>query len=114
MLDRRRWKLISPFEYHVGEYPSETVITVPAGFVTDLASVPRILWPIFPPNGKYAKAAIVHDYLYSQGSVSRLYADKVFAEAMKVLRVPSWKIKLMYYAVRLGGRRHYNDQGGKI
>src|SRR5438093_7156274 len=38
-------------------------VKVPAGFVTDLASVPVFLTWIFPRYGKYTKAAILHDYL---------------------------------------------------
>jgi len=38
--------------------------TVPAGFSTDLASVPRLLWWLIPPFGMYERAAIIHDYLY--------------------------------------------------
>ncbi|MDI5166053.1 DUF1353 domain-containing protein, partial [Salmonella enterica subsp. enterica serovar Montevideo] len=34
------------------------VIEVPVGFVTDLATVPRIFWSLLPPDGEYAKAAI--------------------------------------------------------
>ena len=37
------------------------VISVPVGYVTDLASVPRILWSVFPPHGRYAKATIIHN-----------------------------------------------------
>ncbi len=39
-------------------------ITVPKGFVTDLASTPRRVWALYPPFGKYLSASIVHDYLY--------------------------------------------------
>jgi hypothetical protein len=41
----------------------------PAGFVTDLASIPRPIWSFFPPDGPWVKGAIVHDFLYyTQGS----------------------------------------------
>ena len=39
-------------------------VTVPAGFVTDLASVPRLLWAIVPRDGLHNGAAVVHDFLY--------------------------------------------------
>ena len=39
-------------------------VEVPIGFVSDLASVPSILWSKYPPQGRYAIAAIIHDYLY--------------------------------------------------
>lgn len=39
------------------------VITIPSDFDTDLASVPRIFWPLLPPSGAYERAAVLHDYL---------------------------------------------------
>lgn len=60
LLGGRLFALTDPFEYHVGAYPGGTVIRVPKGFVTDLASIPRALWSVFPPDGDYAKAAVVH------------------------------------------------------
>lgn len=107
MVSGRLFELTEPFEYHVGEFPSEQVITVPKGFVTDLASVPRAFWPVFPPHGEYAKAAVVHDYLYRFPSTSREFADSVFDEAMGVLGVASWKRWLITTAVRLFGGRYF-------
>lgn len=107
MLDDYRWQVLAPFEYHVGSFPSSTVISVPAGTVTDLATVPRPLWALFPPHGRYAKAAIVHDYLYDQAIGSKAYADRTFLEAMAVLGVPRVTRNLMYWAVRLCGRGKY-------
>jgi hypothetical protein len=42
MLPGYKWELLTEFECHVGELSSDEVIRVPAGFVADLASVPRI------------------------------------------------------------------------
>lgn len=105
--DGYTFKLLAPFEYHVGDFPSVEVITVPTGYVTDLASVPRIFWNIVPPHGKYAKAAIVHDYLYSRAIKTKDYADNIFYEAMGVLCVPMWKRKVMYLAVKYFGKGEY-------
>ncbi len=107
LVGNRLFELISPFEYHVGSFPSDHVIRVPAGFVTDLASVPRALWSIMPPHGRYAKAAIIHDYLYASPIVSRKQADDIFLEAMEVLGVAKWRRLAMYYAVRLFGQSSY-------
>ena len=39
-------------------------VFIPAGYVTDMATIPRILWPIQPPNDASVLVAIViHDYL---------------------------------------------------
>jgi hypothetical protein len=39
------------------------VILIPDAFTTDLASVPRIFWPLLPPSGVYERAAVLHDFL---------------------------------------------------
>ena len=123
LLDSYKWRLAEPFEYYT-EIITDTlelkglftpdgiaavhVVNVPIGYVTDLTSVPRLLWSIFPPNGRYAKAAIVHDYLYSNAIATKAFADDVFLEAMTVLDVPRWRRVAMYWAVRLFGRGAYN------
>lgn len=103
----RQWRLLLPFEYHVGAYPSATVIVVPVGFETDLASIPRALQWLFPPDGAYTKAAVLHDYLYRCGLFSRAQADAIFREAMQVLGVPAWQCWLIYRAVRVFGGAFY-------
>jgi hypothetical protein len=107
MLDDYCWQVLAPFEFHVGSYPSASVISVPIDFVTDLASVPRLLWWWLPPHGRYAKAAIIHDYLYDNAIGTRAYADKVFLEAMEVLGVPRITRTIMYCAARLFGKGNY-------
>jgi hypothetical protein len=101
------FEVLAPFHYHIGEYPSEEVIEVKVGFVTDLASIPRILWAVLPPHGRYAKAAIVHDYMYVQAYKTNAFADQTFKEAMGVLGVGKAQRTLMYWAVRLFGRGNY-------
>lgn len=39
-------------------------VVVPKGFVTDLASIPRVFWSLLRPDGEYAYSAIIHDYMY--------------------------------------------------
>lgn len=102
-----QFKTIASFIYYVGREGSEEYITVKSGFVTDFASVPRVFWSVLPPHGKYAKAAVLHDWLYTNAIESKRYADDVFNEAMKVLEVPTWKRVVMYQAVRLFGRGNY-------
>jgi Protein of unknown function (DUF1353) len=80
-------------------------VEVPQGFVTDLTSVPRLLRFFLPREGRYAYAAVVHDYLYwVQTHVSRQQADKIFWFAMRDQKVPAWKMRLIHSAVSwLGG-----------
>ena len=58
-------------------------VTVPAGFVTDLASIPRVFWTALPPAGDYAYAAIIHDYLYWTQDRPREEADQILKFAMQ-------------------------------
>lgn len=100
-------------------------VTVKKGFVTDLASVPRICWAFIAP-WDVARAAIIHDLLYkcirqyrfekSQGlrssedpkviAKAKKAADNVFHMAMKDAdpSVPKWKIAAAYYSVKMFGR----------
>ena len=82
-------------------------VTVPAGFNTDFASVPRIFWVVIPPAGSYSLAAIVHDYLYraQPDGWTRKRADHCFKTIMAELGVPWWKRSVMFRAVRIGGGR---------
>ena len=106
-LDGRAWRVDEPFEYHIGSPESGMVIRIGTDFKTDFASVPRFLWGILPPTGKYGKAAVIHDYLYRTALASRAMADAIFLEAMGVLGVALWKRWAMYLAVRLFGWRAY-------
>ena len=86
------------------------LISVPTGFKTDLATIPKILHSIARPSGELLEASIVHDWLYSSLcpiNVSRAKADKVFLEAMLDCSVPEWKAYLAYWSVRLCGSDHF-------
>jgi len=80
------------------------VVKVPAGFDTDLASVPRVLWSWMPPTGRYLRAAIVHDWLYKTATMPRKTADRIFHALMIRFGVGPARARLMYSAVRVGGR----------
>lgn len=78
-------------------------VSVPFGFMTDFASIPRIFWAILPPWGRYSLAAIVHDYLYAKQITTRKEADDVLLRIMKASRVSYVARYLIYYAVRIFG-----------
>lgn len=91
-------QFVSTFNSHGG-----VKAVVPAGTETDFASVPRLLWWLFPPIGRYMRAACLHDALYANPNVSRFLADALFREGMNDLAVP-WYVRLpIYYAVRIFG-----------
>jgi len=101
--DNRKFALAAPLSYDVGSKDSGDRITVPRGFITDFASIPRPLWSVYPPYGAWSGPAIVHDYLYVKQPRTRKESDDIFLEAMKVVGVPWLRRTLMYSAVRLGG-----------
>ena len=111
----RIFQLTEPFRY----LSSIGTITIPKGFFTDGASVPRIFWNIFSPWGSYFSAALVHDYLYSKDSSDtfpvdeRLVADKIFKEAMFNAGVGWVTRETVYRAVRLGGWASYKKKFSK-
>jgi hypothetical protein len=104
LADGKTWVLVQPFEYDRGVKGSGNPIHVEARFMTDFASVPRLLWVVLPKWGKYGNATVIHDWLYwSQEHFSRAAADDVFLEAMTVLDVCPVQKYAMYWAVRLFG-----------
>jgi len=103
--DGHRAILITPLVFYAGggdENPWVVRATVPAGYCTDFASVPRWLWWLVPPRGRWNRAAILHDYLYDK-HVDRFLADALFRLGMAELGVPWLPRNAMYFAVRLFG-----------
>lgn len=102
----RQAVLTKPFVFNS---PSLGGITVEEGFDTDYASVPRLFWAIYPPDGAYTEGAVVHDYLYWYQPCTRAEADTVFLEAMEALGIPWLRRRLIYASVRAGGWLAWND-----
>ena len=91
-------------------------ITVPAGFASDGASVPRFFWRIvFPPGDPPAMlAAFVHDFIYRTHpkGYDRKEADRAFKLLLLDNGVSKTAAQLAYWGVRLGGRAAW-EAGGK-
>jgi len=80
------------------------IVRVPPGFITDFASVPKLLRSALPVWNVYGPAAVIHDFLYWSQTTTREEADAVLLEAMRVLGVPEATAQLIYDGVRLGGQ----------
>lgn len=80
---------------------------VPAGFVCDGASIPRILWSLIghPFDRRWQEASVLHDWFYrtTEHRVSRRMADKIFYDSLRDGGLRFTKALLMYLGVRLGG-----------
>jgi len=90
------WELLTPLSYITN---SNKTIIVPIGFRTDLASIPRILWVFLPPDWKYTKAAIIHDYLLENSDLSTQQINRIFQDGMTDLNVNNQINWLMFNAV---------------
>lgn len=97
----KKWAVATAITYKLSN--GETIV-IPEGFETDLSSVPKILWGIFPPFGNFLLAALVHDYLYvTQYNNDRLFADKEMLIISNKLHNNKLDNYLRYYAVVLFG-----------
>jgi hypothetical protein len=99
-LDAERWVLVRSVVYR----GNVDTFTVPEGFVTDFASVPRVAVWLIPRFGRYTPAAILHDWLCGpgvrDGLISSVDADGVFRRVMRELDVPTVQRWLMWAGVR--------------
>lgn len=104
------WILLEDLVYVTMLYGDPySLVSVPAGFRTDLASIPRPLQGIVPVNGRHRPSAVVHDWLTKrnpdfnqkgQDGIDRRTADKVFYESMDLRGVPVVRRYAMLGAVR--------------
>ena len=98
------WVLDAPLVYESDLLKCK--VTVPIGFQTDFASVPKVPIAYMLFGDRAHREAVIHDYLYRSDSVpvvARKQADDVFYEAMK-LRGKSFFVRwCMWGGVRLGG-----------
>jgi len=103
--------------YRLDGEPRE--ITVPAGMLTDLASVPRIARWLVDRVGPHLEAAIVHDFLYiawqdvvgGRGAreEDRRFADELMRVAMESAKVGATSRSVIHRAVKSFGRPAYQE-----
>ncbi|MGS1116041.1 DUF1353 domain-containing protein [Castellaniella sp. UC4442_H9] len=100
-----RWRLLAALLYQSDIFGH--LIAVPAGFVTDFGSVPRLPFAYAWFGDIAHDAATVHDWLYSVHRTSRRTADAVLREAMAATGV-SWIQRWAWWlGVRLFGGSHW-------
>lgn len=100
--------------------PNGEVVKVPAGMITDLASIPRLVSNALPPGGPWAEASLPHDECYkTKGTMvwfkqtwrsrpqpyTRAECDEILREGMVALGVGAVQRITIYEAVRLGGSK---------
>jgi hypothetical protein len=127
------WSLTAPL---IWTGTKGDTFTVPVGFVTDFATIPRFLHWLVSPYGAYTRAAVLHDWLLvslatwasATSDPDRVYppilppansrdTDGIFRRVMQDLGVP-WSTRwVMWTGVRWGAlfnsRRAYGRDFGK-
>ncbi|RTL25326.1 MAG: DUF1353 domain-containing protein [Burkholderiales bacterium] len=103
VLDPIGWR---PGQSEVDPLP---VVEVPRGFVTDLASIPRVFWSLLRPDGAYTYPAIIHDYMYWTQVHERQVADDVFLAGMRDMNIDESTCKAIHFAVRQFGQSAWNN-----
>lgn len=88
--DGSAWVTTRNVVFELGCEGSGLTVTVPTGTETDLATVPRILWPLFRPHSpRYAAAYVLHDFLCEWEDFDVVTADAVLFDALRALGA-SW------------------------
>lgn len=102
--DGRLMELLSPFVFHDA---NNVEWKVPKGTQTDGASIPQFLWTILggPFEGKYRKAAVVHDYFCDVRTKPWRDVHRMFYSAMILSGVSERQAKILYLGVLVGGPR---------
>jgi hypothetical protein len=115
----------SPRFYRVAEewgfYVRGIYVRVPVNTIVDLASVPRPLWLLYPPDGLYRAAALAHDVLYSlkgklpDGTqITRKEADQLLADLMRAAGVRESQAFAFHAAVRTFGWIPWLNSPGQL
>lgn len=97
---RGRFKIYVPIKHKL---INGKELIIPIDYVSNGASIPRLLRGIYSQQGKYVMPSIVHDYLYDNKLYSRKFADRQFLLDMDKTNtnvVTKW---LFYYIVRIFG-----------
>ena len=80
-------------------------VTIPSGYETNGADIPRVFWSIVPPfKPKYLPAIVIHDYLCSKKDYKR--ADEYFKESLYSIE-KSFVTMVMILAVKIYHRVRY-------
>jgi len=96
-------KLISINNYYYKD------IIIEEGFESDGATIPRLLWCVFPPfHPDSLTATFIHDYLCREGLYDK--ADLYYKELLISSRIPKWKRTVLFLGVISWHKVAYNKE----
>lgn len=90
---------------------NDNTIIIPKDFITDLASVPRVIWPVLSPTrSDLMSSSVLHDYLYAcHNGLKRKEIDNIFYYSLIEKGVSPIIAYEMYFSVRFFGARHFTE-----
>lgn len=107
------YKLVRDYDFVLMIDGKRYVFNILKGYRYDGASVPWWARWLIERDGVHRESALVHDWFYeNNGNVFtfgepfcyvRKDADQIFRECLKAQGLASWKVWLMYNAVRAAG-----------
>jgi len=115
----RQWEVVADYYLYVEYLRAE--LKIPAGFIFDGASIPRILWPLLSPTGILLIPSIFHDYAYRHKElldgngrrVFMLQGQKFYDEMFRRISIQVNGIKtpdfIAWLMLRLFGRFAYDN-----
>lgn len=109
----RYWMLREDMAWEIGN--TGEFIIVPAGFVTDFASIPQALWSLgLTPYDQYSRAAIIHDWLYWTQVCTKAQSDRLLVIAMKESAVGTFDEFAVYKGVQVGGAKAWSGNAAEM
>lgn len=131
-INNKEYYLLKPYTYDWVYRDKNYRVTVPEGFITDGASIPKPFWSLagLKPDGLYRAAAVIHDYFYAfrgdppdgsfirldpatmewvtvrkadKAALTRKEIDDLFIRIMREAGVDGWAANSMYWSVRVFG-----------
>lgn len=121
-IDGRRYMVKYDYLANFADWMAPLQFLIPAGTITDIASVPWWLRWACDRAGLGITAPLLHDLLCAlQGSYVNVYGQKVqlswfdahlfFLVAMRLDGIPAWKALLAFLVVLIGNRPIWKTDG---
>lgn len=82
---RQLWRFVTPFG------------PIPAGFVSDGGTIPKIFWWFLDPATELFEASVIHDYWLCQNETAHAHAE--FKRVALEYGVPKFKVYVAHTAI---------------
>lgn len=100
------WVLLQPLTWDAFDLK----LTLPVGWVSDLASIPKVLRNVLDVDGMSRCPALLHDGLYNCQQTSRAFADAQLRRALELYGESSFTAGVYWAGVRVGGWKPWDDR----